>query len=331
MSKQGIRRLRSLEVCAGAGGLSLGLERAGFEPLALLESKPDACRTLAANRPKWPVLEQDFTTFLPEDRPDLLPVGGQIDLLAAGLPRLHSTATVQRTDSGQERFLLRATVWLAQAAAPRAILIENIPGLVDASEHTATRQWVVESFTEVGYAVAWAVLDAHDFGVAQTRLQGFMVAMRPDALARFAWPSKHTGRPPNVADLLYPSMASRGWPGAERWASLAQKAAPTIVGGSDNRGGADLGPTGSKKAWARMGVNGGSIGDDVPGPDDLIDLMPKLTVSQVALLQGFPIDWSLSGRKTSAYRQIGNASPPPVGEAVGRQIMQALEQPQAGM
>lgn len=330
MNKQEAVSLRSLEVCAGAGGLSLGLERAGFEPIALLESKPDACSTLAANRPNWQVLEQDFTTFLPEDRPDLFPIGAPIDVLAAGLPRLQSAATVRRTDSGRERFLLQATVWLAQAVSPSAVLIENIPGLVNASEHTATRQWVERNFAEVGYAVAWAVLDAHDFGVAQTRLQGFMVAMRPDTLARFTWPSKRPEAPPNVADLLYPSMATRGWPGAARWASLAEQAAPTIVGGSDNRGGADLGPTGSKKAWARLGVNGGSIGNDVPGPNDPIDLMPKLTVAQVALLQGFPIDWSLSGRKTSAYRQIGNASPPPVGEAVGRQIAQALEQPQAG-
>ena len=71
--------------------------------------------------------------------------------------------------------------------------------------------------------------------------------------------------PPTVGQVLGPSMAAHGWTGAERWIKSADRVAPALVGGSDRRGGADLGPTGSKKAWAALGVNGNSLGDEPPG------------------------------------------------------------------
>lgn len=119
-------------------------------------------------------------------------------------------------------------------------------------------------------------------------------------------------------------MAARGWPGADAWAAQAISVAPTLVGGSDNRGGADLGPTGSKKAWERMRVNGGALGNDVPGPGDPVSGMIKLTDAQTALLQAFPQEWRFAGKKTARYRQIGHASPPPVGTALGLAVAAAL-------
>ncbi|WP_368811964.1 DNA cytosine methyltransferase [Kocuria sp. CPCC 205263] len=125
-------------------------------------------------------------------------------------------------------------------------------------------------------------------------------------------------------------MASRGWPDAEEWARQADRIAPTLVGGSWERGGADLGPTGSKKAWARMGVDGGTVADTVPGPDfrwqpsaGRPGMMP-LTTLQAARLQGFPSDWHVAGRKTARYRQVANATPPPLARAVGHSIAIAL-------
>jgi DNA (cytosine-5)-methyltransferase 1 len=119
-------------------------------------------------------------------------------------------------------------------------------------------------------------------------------------------------------------MASRGWPGAEAWRELADKIAPTIVGGSHKHGGPDLGPTRAKRAWAAMGVDGMGIADEPPGPDFPLDGAPKLTVEMVAFLQGFPAEWKFAGRKTAAYRQVGNAFPPPVARAVGERIAAAL-------
>lgn len=125
-------------------------------------------------------------------------------------------------------------------------------------------------------------------------------------------------------------MAARGWPDAARWAAQADQPAPTLVGGSKNRGGADLGPTGAKRKWATMGVNGHTVGDVVPGPDFVWDPllgrknMVKITVEQAALIQGFPESWEVTGRKTARYRQIGHATPPPVGQALGRTVAGAL-------
>jgi DNA (cytosine-5)-methyltransferase 1 len=98
--------------------------------------------------------------------------------------------------------------------------------------------------------------------------------------------------------------------------------APTIVGGSKKHGGPDLGPTRAREKWRQMGVNGGSIAETAPEPDFVG--LPRLTTRMVARLQGFPDDWHFTGKKTAAYRQIGNAFPPPVARALGQAIASAL-------
>jgi DNA (cytosine-5)-methyltransferase 1 len=125
-------------------------------------------------------------------------------------------------------------------------------------------------------------------------------------------------------------MASRGWPGAHEWRLKADDIAPTIVGGSKKHGGPDLGPTRARADWARLGVNGKSIAEEPPGQDFPETALPRLTVRMVARLQGFPDDWEFFGGKTSAYKQVGNAFPPPVARAVGEQIFEALSQGSAG-
>ncbi|MGW1112535.1 DNA cytosine methyltransferase [Streptomyces albidoflavus] len=314
--------LRSLELCAGAGGLSLGLEAGGFTPLALVDSKPDACATLLANRPHWPVLETDLTDFLPSDRPDLFPPDTDIDLLAAGLPRLPSSVNGPGKGPENEHFLLKAVVWLAQATLPRALLIENVPGLVRDPAYAPLRAWVEDHLREVGYGYGWRVLDAQDFGVPQRRPHGFLVALRQGTAP--SWPSPRPTPCADVGSVLAPSMAAGGWRGAMAWAARANRPAPTLIGGSDRRGGADLGPTGSKRSWEKLGVNGGGVADAVPDVHAAVNLLPKLTVAQVALLQGFPPEWRISGRKTSSYRQVGNACPPPLAAAVAGSIARDL-------
>jgi DNA (cytosine-5)-methyltransferase 1 len=130
-----------------------------------------------------------------------------------------------------------------------------------------------------------------------------------------------------VGETLGDLMAARGWPGAAAWARRADRIAPTIVGGSKKHGGADLGPTRAKHAWARLGVDGIGVADSAPAPDADPALSPRLTCEMVARLQGWQDDWGwrFSGRKTARYRQIGNAFPPPVAEAVGSAIRRALE------
>ena len=119
-----------------------------------------------------------------------------------------------------------------------------------------------------------------------------------------------------------PTAMTRGWKGAQEWAERANRIAPTLVGGSKKHGGPDLGPTRARRAWAELGVNGSTIAPKAPDPDFQGD--PRLTVRMAARIQGFPDDWTITGAKTNAYRQVGNAFPPPVARAVGAQIASTL-------
>ncbi|OKJ55524.1 DNA cytosine methyltransferase [Streptomyces sp. CB02115] len=314
-------KLRFVDVCAGAGGLALGLEGAGFEPALLLDKKRVACETLRLNRPGWNVLEMDLLDFDPAEHRHTY----DVDLLSAGLPRVKSSATVARAETEEELRLLEAAVLLAPSIQPRALIIENVPGLVDSPKFGDVREFIRKELKHLGYRFRWFVLNAADFGVPQDRKQGVLVALKERYFDAFEPPVPTVTEHVPVGTALGPSMAARGWPGADAWAATAISVAPTLVGGSDNRGGADLGPTGSKKAWARMRVNGGTVADEVPGPNDDVSGLIKLTDAQAAILQAFPQEWRFAGKKTARYRQIGHASPPPVGTALGRAVATALK------
>jgi DNA (cytosine-5)-methyltransferase 1 len=324
-----VDRLTSVDVCSGAGGLALGLESAGLSPVLLLDNKRQACETLLANRPQWNVVCEDLIDFLPEEHPDSL----DVDLLSAGLPRVKASAAVGRTDSDPELRLLTATVYLVHAIQPRALLLENLPALVDSPVYADVRSFIEAELAHLGYGFHWFVLNAADFGVPQERLQGVLVALKEPWFRRFVPPAPTVREHVSAGRALRRSMGARGWPEADAWADQARAVAPTLVGGSDNRGGPDLGPTGTKRAWARMGVNAGAFADEVPGPDYVwprsndVAEMPKLTVDQAAVLQSFPPEWQITGRKTARYRQIGHATPPPVGRALGTAVASALRLP----
>lgn len=327
MTESGVERLTCLAVCAGAGGLALGLEQAGFEPVLLLDNRTVACETLRLNRPAWQTLEADLLDFDPVDHQETY----DVDLLAGGLPRVKASAAVGRADDDEEIRILASTIMLMHGVRPRALLIENVPALVFRPEYEPIRAYVAAELEHLGYRHRWFVLNAMDHGVPQDRKQGVLVAFKDNAIDGFIAPAPDTEPPLTVGGALGASMAERGWQHAAAWAAQADRVAPTLVGGSWNRGGADLGPTGTKRAWARMRVNGGTVADTVPGPDFPWDLslgvkgMAALTVEQAARLQGFPGNWSFAGRKTARYRQVGHASPPPVGRALGLAIRAALE------
>ncbi|MFG2968539.1 DNA cytosine methyltransferase [Streptomyces sp. NPDC048288] len=318
--------LTFVDVCSGAGGLALGLEQAGFEPRLLLDDDELAVSTLRANRPRWNVLHTDLMDFDPAEHPESL----DVDLLSAGLPRVKSSATVGRADSGAEERLLTATVYLVHAIRPRAVLIENVPGLAHSDAYQHFRDFARAELAHLGYEFSWFVVNAVDFGVPQNRKQGVLVAIERKWAAAFRPPAATVRQPTTVGAVLGSSMAARGWRDAARWAAQADRPAPTLVGGSKNRGGADLGPTGAKNTWATMGVNGHTVGDEVPDADFVWDPtrgrdhMVKITPGQAALLQGFPATWEITGRKTARYRQIGHATPPPVGKALGQAVAAAL-------
>ena len=313
--------LSAVEICAGAGGQALGLHRAGFRHEIAVELDPTAAATLSANLPVKVAVGDvaDPSVWSPRDF-----LG--IDLLAGGVPCPPFSMAGKQLGSADERDLFAWAVEQVGVMQPRALLLENVRGLAS-PRFRAYRQRILDRLAEYGYLASWRLLQASGFGLAQLRPRFVLVALRPEEAAYFHWPEPRADSP-TVASSLVDLMAANGWPFAEEWARLASGVGPTLVGGSKKHGGADLGPTRAKQAWARLGVDGGGVADSAPGrdaPHPSVKL-PKLTLEMVARLQGWDeaSEWTFSGRKTSQYRQIGNAFPPPVAEAVGRAIASAL-------
>lgn len=305
------RRLSVLEICAGAGGQSFGLERAGFDHTAAVEIEPVFSETLRLNRPEWRVLCEDVREFSAK------PYRG-IDLLAGGVPCPPFSIAGKQLGADDERDLFPAALRLVEEAKPGAVMLENVRGLAG-SRFAPYRDEILAHLSRIGYVAQWQVLNASEFGVPQLRPRFILVAFKRKLGNRWAWP-RAQGTPPTVGETLRDLMAARGWKGAHKWARTANGIAPTIVGGSKKHGGPDLGPTRARAEWARLCVNGLGIADDAPGGDTPVDFHPKLTLRMVARIQGFADEWQFAGRKTAAYRQIGNAFPPPVAAAVGGAI-----------
>lgn len=305
----------SVEICAGAGGQALGLEQAGFDHVALVEIERAACDTLLLNRPTWNVTCGDVKSFSGTKYKG-------IDLLAGGVPCPPFSKAGKQRGSKDERDLFPEAIRLADEIRPRAIMLENVRGLLDAVFEDY-RKKIKCQLSKLGYNTEWHLLNASDYGVSQLRPRVIFVALRKDLAEHFVWPTPANNPPPSVGQLLFDLMNEKEWHGAIKWREFASDIAPTLVGGSKKHGGPDLGPTRAKKAWASLGVDGNGLADHAPDKNFLG--MPRLTVRMTARIQGFPDTWQFSGRKTAAYRQIGNAFPSPVARAVGTSIMSSLE------
>lgn len=313
-----------VEICAGAGGQAIGLERAGFEHALAVELDGFACETLRQNRPDWKVVQGDVA-----DRSLWTPADYEgVALLAGGVPCPPFSIAGKQLGASDERDLFAWAVELCiNEVKPRALLLENVRGL-SMPRFAAYRQHVLDRLASAGYVGDWRLLHASNFGVAQLRPRFVLVALKEEDASYFRWP-EHSSLQRTVGETLRDLMGANGWPHVDAWVQLANDIAPTLVGGSKKHGGADLGPTRAKRAWRELGVDGLGVANEAPGPDHPHPnvKLPKLTVHMVARLQGWDDAWGwrLAGRKTAQYRQVGNAFPPPLAEAVGRSIMRALQ------
>ncbi len=307
-------KLSSLEICAGGGGQALGLEQAGFHHSALVEIDNAACGTLRLNRPLWNVIQTDLKDF------DATPFKG-VDLLSGGVPCPPFSVAGKRLGIQDERNLFDDAIRLVGECNPKAVMLENVRGFLDRN-FAEYRLKITREVEAQGYKTFWKLLNSADFGVPQSRIRAVFVALKEEYAEHFMWPSPSSPKEATVGDVLFEEMSSNGWALANEWKVRANGIAPTLVGGSKKHGGADLGPTRAKKAWALMGVDAHGVADNPP--DINFVGSPRLTVKMASLIQGFPSDWQFFGKKTPAYRQVGNAFPPPVAKAVGIAIANAL-------
>ncbi|WP_109032720.1 DNA cytosine methyltransferase [Streptomyces rubrogriseus] len=306
----------SIEICAGAGGQAIGLHQAGFGHLALVEIDEYAVKTLRLNiedhevwsweREHCDVLSADVTKFEPrrdlDKGADLLAEKG-LDLLAGGVPCPPFSHAGKQLGKHDERDLFPRMLQLVEKLKPRAVMIENVRGIMD-PKFSDYRDWIrarLEGGTYraddgqtvredgLGYTVCkWDVLEASDFGVPQLRPRAILVAFRGDVIEdlKYEWPAPTHEDPVSVAESLEPSMRERygryfnGVHGErardrfDRWLEKARERdaelkgkgggiAPTLVGGSKKHGGADLGPSRAKAAWKQLGISGMGVANDI--------------------------------------------------------------------
>lgn len=309
-------KLTSLELCAGAGGQALGLEQAGFDHSGLVEIEAPYCETLRLNRPQWNVVNDDLKRF--KHQADKF---SGIDLLAGGLPCPPFSVAGKQLGALDERNLFPDALEIVSVTKPKAIMIENVRGFLDAV-FAQYREELRAKLKKLGYVVDWKLLNASDYGVPQLRPRVVIVGMRKEYSDKFTWPNPVKSKSVNVGEALRELMGANGWAGLDAWVERANSIAPTIVGGSKKHGGPDLGPTRARKAWLELGIDGKTVAESAPAADFIGN--PRLTVPMVARIQGFPIDWRFAGKKTIAYRQVGNAFPPPVARAVASKIRLAI-------
>ncbi|MFJ4802429.1 DNA cytosine methyltransferase [Streptomyces murinus] len=306
----------SIEICAGAGGQAVGLHQAGFGHLALVEIDRHAVETLELNindhevwtweRAHCDVLLADVKDFNPHKDltkgADFLK-GRDLDLLAGGVPCPPFSHAGKQLGKDDERDLFPRMLDLVAAVRPKAVMIENVRGIMD-PKFANYRDLIMARLQGgtylgddgrpvhergIGYTVSkWDVLEASDFGVPQLRPRAILVAFRDDVIKdlKYEWPSATHEEPISVADSLEPSMRARFAPYFEgvhaekahqafdRWLEKARKRdaelkgkgggiAPTLVGGSKKHGGADLGPSRAKNAWKQLGISGMGVANDM--------------------------------------------------------------------
>ncbi|OHF37399.1 DNA cytosine methyltransferase [Corynebacterium sp. HMSC074A01] len=314
------KKLTSVEICAGAGGQALGLEQAGFDHSAVVEIDDHAVATLRANRPEWNVIHQDVLEF------DISPYTEDLDLFAGGVPCPPFSIAGKQLGQDDERDLFPRAIELIAEAHPKAVMLENVRGLAQ-PRFAAYRSQLVSQLADLGYQSHWELITAADYQVPQLRPRFILVALKDEYAEYFAWPEP-VGTRTTVGEALEPLMAENGWPGAKAWAKQANNIGPTLVGGSKKHGGPDVGPSRAREAWKKLGVRGTSIAEEPPAadfPTDLQEELPRLTVKMGAVIQGFPAEWKWEGGKTAAWKQVGNAFPPPVAQAIGTRIAAALQ------
>lgn len=312
-------RPRVVELCAGAGGLAVGLERAGFEHVAMIETNRNALATLRANRPDWPVIAGDVRKV------DFKQYRNQrIDLVTGGLPCTPFSTVGRKKGRHDENDLMLEGVRAVREIAPKAFLFENVEGLLH-SRHADYVAFLLKKFSKAGYATEIHRIDAKDYGVAQNRSRIMLVGLRKDLTGSFRMPRKFPELATNVGDVLADLMGENGWSGAGAWLQSMKD--------RDYRADAIRGYQGSARDGEAIRADDRQLryappAKAAPTNEDASKegFVPGLTNRMRARLQGFPDDWKFVGGLGPVADQIGNAVVPAVAQAMGLAMLSALKE-----
>lgn len=340
--KREIKKLTTIELFAGAGGLALGIEKAGFETIALIESDKSAASSLKFNRPNWRVICEDIGKISELDLEKYFGVDkGRLDLLSGGAPCQSFSYAGNRLGLEDSRGTLfyHYAVFLKKLQ-PKIFLFENVKGLLT-HDKGRTYATILKIFEESGYSIKESqikVLNAWDFGVPQKRERLITIGIRNDLVNKidFEFPKKCKEKP-LLRDVLINCPKSEGAnyseykrkifdlvPPGGYWKDVPEEIAKEYMKSCWNMGG---GRTGILR---RMSMEEPCLTVlTSPGQKQTDRCHPlesrPFTIRENARCQTFPDTWVFKGSVGQQYKQVGNAVPVELAYRIAKQIKKKLE------
>jgi DNA (cytosine-5)-methyltransferase 1 len=297
--------MQSIELFAGGGGLALGIERAGFEHVAVVEHDCRACATLTLNA-RWPIISDDVRAL------NYAAYTG-IDLLSGGPPCQPFSQGGRHLAAHDLRDMFPAIIQAVHEAQPRAFLIENVAGITR-QKFAAYFGQILDTLSAAGYVVSYTLVNAADYGVPQVRRRAFVVGFREDLDLLWAPPTPTHSQQSwlTVADTLADLPDPEWFPGATLFADHRfQPNARAYAGHTGS-------PLDKPAKTLKAGVHG------VPGGENMLKRadgsLRYFSVREAARLQTFPDNWRFAGEWTEALHQIGNAVPVKLAEIMAQSV-----------
>ena len=332
-------QLKAIELFAGAGGLALGVEKAGFNTIGLIEIDKNACNTLKLNRPDWNVINENIANISSKNLEDFFSIKkGELDLLSGGAPCQAFSYAGKRLGLEDTRGTLfyHYALFLKQLQ-PKMFLFENVKGLLS-HDKGKTHETIINVFKEEGYTIYEKVLNAWDYGVAQKRERLIIVGIRNDLINKlnFLFPTPHKYKPV-LRDILLDCPESKGIAYSEYKKKIFEMVPP---GGYWKDIPKEIAKEYMKSCWDMEGGRTGilrRLSLDEPSLTVLTSPSQKqtdrchpiearpFTIRENARCQSFPDEWIFSGSVTDQYRQVGNAVPVNLAYEVALEIRKALE------
>lgn len=335
------KKYKVLELFAGAGGLALGLEKAGFDALGLVEIDKYACKTLRKNRPSWNIIEEDIIEVANQGITKYINFSdiGELDLLSGGYPcQAFSYAGKKMGLSDARGTLFYYYAKILDDLKPKMFLAENVKGLVN-HDGGNTLQTMLDVFSDIGYDVKWKVLRALDYDVAQKRERIVIVGIRKDLVKKFdieyQFPMPY-GYELTLKDILKDVPTSEGAkypqskakvldlvPAGGYWRDLPEDIAKDYMGKSYYSGGGRTGMA-RRLSWDEPSLTLTCSPAQKQTERCHPDETRPFTIREYARIQSFPDSWGFEGSVGNAYKQIGNAVPVNMAKAIGLSIVNVL-------
>lgn len=328
-----------LELFAGAGGLAVGMEKAGLKCVALNEIDKWACQTLRYNRPNWNVLEGDIKNF------DFSAYQDSIDVVTGGFPcQAFSYAGKKLGLNDARGTLFYEFARVVKEVNPPICIGENVRGLLS-HEKGKILEGMISILDEIGYnVVPVKVLKAINYRVPQKRERLILVGVRKDIEVQYHYPKKHN-KIYNLEDALkkgllfdthVPKSDGATYPEYKKnvldrvpqkgyWRDLPLELQKEYMGGSFYLGGGKTGMArriGWDEPCLTLTCSPAQKQTERCHPEET----RPFTVREYARIQTFPDDWKFAGSTAQQYKQIGNAVPVNLGQEIGYSIINFLNE-----